>query len=156
MGLLEFVKSAGERLFGIGEHSEAAKNAQTEAALTKLVTDLGFGVKGFRVAFDDGAVRVVGEAATQEDREKIVLVLGNVAGVEKVDDAMTVAAPPKPQEPPAVMYTVKSGDTLSKIAKQHYGDANKYPQIFEANKPMLTHPDKIYPGQVLRIPPNAS
>jgi nucleoid-associated protein YgaU len=51
------------------------------------------------------------------------------------------------------MYTVKSGDTLSAIAKEQYGDAMKYPQIFEANKPMLENPDKIYPGQVLRIPP---
>lgn len=155
MGLLEFVKSAGEKLFGIGSDSAEAKRAQTEAALTKLVTDLGFGVKGFRVAFDDGTVRVTGEATTQEDREKIVLVLGNVAGVEKVEDSMTVAVPPKPEEPPAVMHTVKSGDTLSKIAKDHYGDATKYPVIFEANKPMLSHPDKIYPGQVLRIPPLA-
>ena len=45
-----------------------------------------------------------------------------------------------------------SGDSLSKIAKEHYGNAMKYPVIFEANKPMLEHPDKIYPGQVLRIP----
>ncbi len=57
-------------------------------------------------------------------------------------------------EPEATYYTVVSGDTLSKISKQAYGDANKYMKIFEANKPMLTHPDKIYPGQVLRIPPN--
>ena len=53
----------------------------------------------------------------------------------------------------AQFHTVVSGDSLSKIAKEFYGDAMKYPVIFEANKPMLTHPDKIYPGQVLRIPP---
>jgi nucleoid-associated protein YgaU len=52
-------------------------------------------------------------------------------------------------------YTVEKGDTLSGIAKKMYGNANKYPQIFEANKPMLKDPDKIYPGQVLRIPPEA-
>jgi nucleoid-associated protein YgaU len=50
-------------------------------------------------------------------------------------------------------YTVKSGDSLSKIAKEFYGEASKYPQIFEANKPMLKDPDRIYPGQMLRIPP---
>jgi nucleoid-associated protein YgaU len=49
-------------------------------------------------------------------------------------------------------YTVKSGDTLSAIAKRYYGDANRYSAIFEANKPMLTDPDKIYPGQTRRIP----
>jgi nucleoid-associated protein YgaU len=55
--------------------------------------------------------------------------------------------------PEGKFYTVVSGDNLSKISKAQYGDANKYMVIFEANKPMLTHPDKIYPGQVLRIPP---
>jgi nucleoid-associated protein YgaU len=49
-------------------------------------------------------------------------------------------------------YTVEKGDTLSQIARKFYGDASDYPLIFEANKPMLSDPDKIYPGQVLRIP----
>jgi nucleoid-associated protein YgaU len=49
-------------------------------------------------------------------------------------------------------YTVKSGDTLSKIAKEHLGDANAYMAIFEANKDQLSDPDKIKPGQVLKIP----
>jgi nucleoid-associated protein YgaU len=69
--------------------------------------------------------------------------------VAQVNDLTTVEAP----EPEATFYTVKSGDSLSAIAKAHYGDAMKYPEIFEANKPMLKDPDKIYPGQVLRIPP---
>ncbi len=69
--------------------------------------------------------------------------------------AEAVAAEPAAAEvlPTSVFYTVQSGDTLSKIAKAHYGDANAYHAIFEANKPMLKHPDKIFPGQVLRIPP---
>ena len=57
--------------------------------------------------------------------------------------------------PPAQYHTVVKGDTLSAIAKKYYGDASKYPEIFEANKPMLKHPDKIYPGQSLRIPPRS-
>ena len=89
-----------------------------------------------------------GQVATQEIREKIVLAVGNVEGIAKVEDRLEVTSP----QPAARYYTVVKGDTLSKVAKQHYGDANKYPQIFEANKPMLKHPDKIYPGQVLRIP----
>ena len=74
--------------------------------------------------------------------------MGNVEGVATVDDRISVVNP----EPEAKFYTVKSGDTLSKISKEFYGDAMKYNVIFEANKPMLSHPDKIYPGQVLRIP----
>jgi nucleoid-associated protein YgaU len=91
---------------------------------------------------------ISGKAYDQSTREKIILVVGNVDGIAKVDDNMTV----ENKEPEAVFHTVERGDTLGKIAQEHYGSANKYPEIFEANKPMLTDPDKIYPGQVLRIP----
>ncbi len=74
---------------------------------------------------------------------------GNVDRVAAVNDMLTVSAP----QPESQWHTVVSGDNLSRIAKKFYGDANKYPVIFEANKPMLSHPDKIYPGQMLRIPP---
>ena len=87
-------------------------------------------------------------AADQQTKEKILLCRGNVAGVAKVNDQLSVAAP----EDEARFYTVVKGDTLSKIAKSFYGNANAYPSIFEANKPMLSHPDKVYPGQMLRIP----
>ena len=88
---------------------------------------------------------------TQADKEKVILAVGNVEGVETVDDRMAVVK----TEPEATFYEVQKGDTLSKIAKSHYGDWKLYPQIFEANKPMLKDPDLIYPGQVLRIPPAA-
>ncbi len=78
-----------------------------------------------------------------------MLCCGNVSGVGAVKDMMSVDQ----SAPEAQYYTVVSGDTLSKISKQYYGDPNKYPRIFEANKPMLSDPNKIYPGQVLRIPP---
>ncbi|MGB1219374.1 MAG: peptidoglycan-binding protein LysM, partial [Flavobacteriales bacterium] len=87
-------------------------------------------------------------AKTQEDKEKVILIVGNTAGIATVDDQMDVVEP----KPEARFHTVERGDTLSKIAKEVYGNAMKYPVIFEANKPMLKHPDKIYPGQVLRIP----
>jgi len=91
---------------------------------------------------------VKGNTATNADREKIILTLGNVEGVSVVEDNIEVANP----EPEATFYTVQSGDSLSKTSKFVYGDPMKYNEIFEANKPMLEHPDKIYPGQVLRIP----
>ena len=90
-----------------------------------------------------------GVAPDQATKEKIVLCCGNVAAVAKVNDMLTVATP---AEPESTYREVKSGDTLSKIAKEAYGDANAYMKIFEANKPMLSNPDKIYPGQMLRIP----
>ena len=155
MGLLSFMKEAGEKLFGTGT-AHAAQNdpAQANAAAGKAIEDyigkLNLGVTGLQVQFDgaSGAVAVKGEAADQATREKILLAAGNVAGVDKVEDQLTVKAGGAESR----YYTVKSGDTLSKIAKEMYGDANKYPQIFEANKPMLKDPNKIYPGQQLRIP----
>jgi len=110
---------------------------------------LGLKVTGLQVGYDDGVVTVRGSTPTQADKEKIILTLGNVRGVSRVDDQLKVENPGDA----ATFYTVKSGDSLSAIAKRHYGDAKKYPVIFEANRPMLTDPNKIYPGQVLRIPP---
>jgi nucleoid-associated protein YgaU len=96
-------------------------------------------------------VTVGGLVDSQATQEKIVLCCGNVHGVAGVADEMQCAEPADQ----CTYHMVVSGDNLSKIAKAVYGDANKYPVIFEANKPMLTHPDKIYPGQNLRCPPLA-
>ena len=106
---------------------------------------------GLTVTFDgaSAAATVYGVADSQATKEKIVLCCGNVQGVASVNDQMTVDK----SEPEAQYYTVVKGDNLSKISKQYYGDPNKYAKIFEANKPMLKSPDLIYPGQVLRIPP---
>jgi nucleoid-associated protein YgaU len=92
---------------------------------------------------------VAGTAPDQATKEKLVLALGNVAGVAAVEENVTAQA----AEAEAVMYTVKKGDTLWAIAKAHYGEGSKYNAIFEANRPMLKDPDKIYPGQTLRVPP---
>ena len=104
---------------------------------------------GLKVEVEGGKAVVTGTAANQAEREKAVLAAGNTQGVAQVDDRIVVAAP----EPESKYHKVASGDSLSKIAKEFYGDAMKYPLIFEANQPMLKDPDEIYPGQVLRIPP---
>ena len=100
------------------------------------------------VKVNGDTVTVTGDGLSQELKEKILIAAGNVAGITKVEDKVTVTDSAAESE----LYTVKKGDTLSAISKQVYGNANEYNKIFEANKPMLTHPDKIYPGQVLRIP----
>ncbi|MDQ6685478.1 MAG: peptidoglycan-binding protein LysM [Pseudomonadota bacterium] len=160
MSLISFIESAGEKLFG---HSSAAPapaasgpdlaqmNATAGAAIEKYIGSQGLKADGLNVAYDGATktVTVSGVAADQPTKEKIVLCCGNVAAVAKVNDMLTVAAG---SEPESTFQTVKAGDTLSKIAKDAYGDANAYMKIFEANKPMLSNPDKIYPGQVLRIP----
>jgi len=166
MGLIDFVKDAGEKLFGRGQAQAAAKesaaapadaaklqaaNSAAGDAILEYVKSQNLSATGLTVTYDGATstVSVFGVAPDQATREKIVLCCGNVAGVVAVKDMMSVDQ----SAPEAQFYTVVSGDTLSKISKQFYGDANKYNQIFEANKPMLKSPDKIYPGQNLRIPP---
>lgn len=169
MGLIQFAKKVGRKL-GIGDDDknqaqakagaqapsaqqvEETRERRKAAALLKLVNDMGLKVNDLGVRVDDDKVTLTGAADSQEIREKVVLLVGNVEGIGSVDDQIKVAR----QEPEATFYEVKSGDTLSKIAKQHYGDANKYNLIFEANRPMLKDADEIYPGQRLRIPAMAT
>ena len=161
MSIISFIKDAGEKLFGHKPEAPAADpaalqaqsddaNKTASAAIASYIVAQGLKVDGLDVAFDGatGTVSVAGEAADQSTREKVILCCGNVHGVSQVDDAMTTAEPADESR----WYTVVRGDTLSAIAKSQYGNASQYPKIFEANKPMLSHPDKIYPGQVLRIP----
>lgn len=165
MGMMSFLKEAGEKLFGKPEVKAAetaaaeAPSAETVAALNavagKAIADYvvaqGLSVDALNVDFDGASwtVTVSGSVADQATKEKVLLCCGNVKGVAAVNDLLVVNSP----APEAQWHTVVSGDNLSKIAKAFYGDANKYPVIFEANKPMLSHPDKIYPGQMLRIAP---
>ncbi|WCM43290.1 peptidoglycan-binding protein LysM [Flavobacterium sp. CBA20B-1] len=150
MGLFSFIKEKGAKIFGKKEAEAPAEEKKTlqAQALLDYVKELGLPYNRLKLSVTDDDVKVEGEVASQEDAEKIVLAIGNVEGVDKVDNLMIVMLPAME----ANFYTVVSGDTLSKISKEFYGDANKYNTIFEANKPMLSHPDKIYPGQVLRIP----
>jgi nucleoid-associated protein YgaU len=163
MGLMSFIKGAGEKLFGTAGAAGAtaaatapkpdvdALNKAAAQAIAQYIATQNLQVQGLDLRFDaaTATVTVAGSVQDQATKEKVLLCCGNVAGVEQVDDRLTVLNP----EPEARFHTVVGGDNLSRIAKAFYGDANKYPVIFEANKPMLKHPDKIYPGQVLRIPP---
>lgn len=144
MGVWDFVKDAGKSLFGGGK-AEAATTAPDAEALKTEVKNLGLNDSGLQIHTEGDTVKVTGKAATPEEREKVILAVGNVAGVSKVETD-------DDDGPEPVFYTVKKGDTLSAISKATLGNANRYNEIFEANRPMLTHPDKIYPGQVLRIP----
>ncbi|HJV83140.1 MULTISPECIES: peptidoglycan-binding protein LysM [Oxalobacteraceae] len=165
MGVISFLKEAGEKLLHAGPAKQNAEAQQPQAspvnirekeqALERAILDYmaaqNLPIENLVVAYDSSSatVTVSGSAPDQATREKIVLCCGNVQGVAHVNDQINVAVGARDE---SKWYEVKSGDTLSKIAKQFYGDANRYSAIFEANKPMLTDPDKIYPGQMLRIP----
>ncbi|MCP1106112.1 peptidoglycan-binding protein LysM [Serratia nevei] len=147
MGLFNFVKEAGEKLW-----DSVTGNASAEDQSAKLKEHLDKsglpGTDKVDVQVVDGKAVVTGDAVSQELKEKILVAIGNVAGISGVEDKVAVAQ----SDAESRFYTVKKGDTLSAISKEMYGNANLYNKIFEANKPMLSSPDKIYPGQVLRIP----
>lgn len=153
MALFSFMKTAGtaikamrDKIDGDDEKQQAQKEAAEE--ITKQAGNLGLG-GDYRVMVEGETVKLKGKVPDQETLEKVVLAAGNVEGVGAVDvsDMETSESGEA-----SVFYTVQKGDSLSKIAKVYLGNAMKYPDIFEANKPMLSDPDKIYPGQVLRIP----
>ncbi|MDO6482789.1 peptidoglycan-binding protein LysM [Shimia thalassica] len=137
MGMWNFMKDAGKSLFG-------GDDAPDADALKKEVTELGLDAEGLEISVDGDTVKVSGEAVSQEMREKVILAVGNVDGVAAVAD--------ESNGPEPVFHSVEKGDTLWAISQKALGDGNRYNEIFEANRPMLSHPDKIYPGQVLRIP----
>ena len=141
MGLWNFVKEAGKKVFGGDDDPEVSG-----AALKDELRTLGLDDHGLDVQVDGDKVKLSGKAASQEIREKVILAVGNVEGVSSVEeDIQGGEAEPR-------FHTVEKGDTLWAVAEKTLGKGARYQEIFEANKPMLDDPDKIYPGQVLRIP----
>lgn len=187
MGLFDFISSAGSKIFG-GKKPSEIPNLQV--IIRDHVGGLGLPIKHIHYFLEEEVIAVAGWVNSLAIKEKVILAVGNVEGVDKVEDRLVVGEPPQMKHAPAPTaaapaatesvesateahidldqlptaaeaeanqwtsgtHTVKSGDSLSKIAKEVYGSANKYMVIFEANKPMLSDPNKIYPGQVLRIP----
>lgn len=168
MGLFDFVAEAGEKLsekvMGSTANEEATSTVEVAPErvnelraqnIARMVAELDVDGEQVRVSVDGDTARLTGTAPSQADLEKIVLCAGNQFGIARVDCQLQVDAPATAaadSQAQATFYTVKAGDTLGKIAQEHYGAASKYTVIFEANQPMLKDPDKIYPGQSLRIP----
>lgn len=145
MSLLSFVKEAGEKLIDL----LTPGNANASEQLKEHISKIGLGNPNVQATVDGDKVTVTGEVASQEEKEKILLAVGNIAGIGSVEDQITVTGPVVVA---AEFVEVKAGDTLSAISLRVYGNANQYQKIFEANKPMLKDVNKIYPGQKLRIP----
>jgi nucleoid-associated protein YgaU len=146
MGILDFLSKKNSAAPAPSGATDTA--AASPDALKGELTKLGIDASKVDIAVDGSTVTLSGSAATTADSEKIALTIGNTKGVSRVVNDIAVATPAAESH----LYTVKAGDTLSKISKIAYGDPNKYQKIFEANRPMLKDPDHIYPGQVLRIP----
>lgn len=146
MGLFDFVKDVGRQVFDTD--AEAADDIKNHLEVKT------HGLSNLDVQFDDGTVTICGDCSNKAVRDKAILIAGNIQGVEKVVADDLRAPEPKPEEPEekAEIYEIVSGDTLGGIAKKYYGNASKYVKIFEANKDIISDPNKIYPGQKIRIP----
>ncbi len=160
MGLFDFMKDAGSDV-DVTAPAEISQERVAELRrknIASMVAELDVDGEQVSVQVQGDTAVLTGTAPSQEALEKIVLCAGNQFGIATVDCQLQVNAPSTAGSAPAAageatFYTVKSGDTLGKIAQELYGSAGKYTVIFEANQPMLKDPDKIYPGQSLRIPP---
>lgn len=146
MGLFNFAMNMGKKVFG--------KETEAPAAIQKLIEEDNPGVENLEIQVKDGHAILSGKASSAEALEKAVLIAGNVQGIEAIDaegvtiaDGSTVAGDDQ-------FYTIEKGDTLWKIAEKAYGNGSKYQKIFEANREVIKDPDKIYPGQKIRIPKN--
>jgi len=151
MGLFNFLKNVGRKDIAEVKETEAADLAAANARKAGLLEDIlvssGLKVENLSVDYADETVTLYGQTDSIDDKEKLILIAGNVEGVGAVDDRISVVTPPQ-----STFHEVQSGESLSKIAKKYYGDPMKYMTIFEANQPMLADPDKIFVGQKLRIP----
>lgn len=161
MGLFSFIANAGKKIFGGHQDADQGQpvqqlNDQQLAAIKQHIAGLGLKISNLDVRLNaPGDITITGEAASRADYEKVALMAGNIMGITRVDNDMTIAAAATPQaapEPESDTYEIKKGDTLWAIAEKYYGNGSKYPTIVEANQPMIKDADEIYPGQVLRIP----
>ncbi len=141
MGLFDFVSNIGNNIFN--------KDEEASGKIQEYIEGQNPGIDNLTVAYNDGAVTLGGQSNTYEAVEKAVLMAGNVKGVNVVLNEVAVDEPP-PEK--VEYYIIESGDTLSKIAKQFYGNTMDYPKIFEANREVIQDPDKIFVGQKIRIP----
>jgi nucleoid-associated protein YgaU len=145
MALFDFFKrDKGKEIFKADEAAEKKAEAiRNEIKRLGLPGDL-------KVAVNGSKVNITGNVPDEATRQKLMMIIGNVKHIDTVDDSGMTGGQPQARQPK--VHEVQSGDTLSAIAKKHYGDANAYQRIFEANRPMLKDADAIYPGQVLIIP----
>ena len=158
MRTYDFSKDAGSSIFDAEREAALVETSLSNHIAERLrsrAAAIGFGLETVRIEFEasNGRATVSGVVASQAEREKLILFLGNNQGVTLVEDALRVEGAPFDEGVSGSFYTVVKGDTLARLAKSHYGDPLMYARIFEANRPMLKNPDLIFPGQVLRLPP---
>ncbi|MBL4674357.1 MAG: peptidoglycan-binding protein LysM [Arenicella sp.] len=167
MGLFDFAANIGKKVFGVGDADAAEKIKQD-------IESNNPGIENLEVEMQEDTVCVLrGICESVEAKEKAILMAGNMKGVsavvaarlkvaESADAGATVKAGEEQEDSAfeasidSQFYTIESGDTLWAIAAKFLGNGSKYPEIFEANREVIEDPDKIFPGQKIRIPSSSS
>jgi phage tail protein X len=146
MSILDFARHLGRQVFDRDDVAADKIKQQLEISLS--------GINNLDVQYDDGVVTLCGDCVVKGDRAQAITIAGNIKGVERVVAEQLNPAPTAPDEPEEKdeFYEIQSGDTLGAIAKRYYGKSSAYMRIFEANQGVIEDPDKIYPGQKIRIP----
>lgn len=145
MGLLDFAKDVGRQLFDTDDEAADSIRQHLEIKLS--------GIKNLDVKFDDGVATICGDCPNEATRTSALLIAGDVKGVERiVADDLTFPEPVEEEKEKIELYEIVSGDTLGGIAKRFYGKASLYTRIHAANKELIPDPNKIYPGQKIKIP----
>lgn len=150
MGLFDFIKGTGHKLF--------SSDAHADLKIEEHIRESNPGIKDLKVKYKNSTVFLSGEAQSPDALQKAVLMAGNVQGVESVNvDGVKVPAHFTDSKSienyeGTQYYVIQSGDTLSKIAQRFYGNPEKYSAIFEANHEVIKDPNLIFPGQKIRIP----
>ena len=152
MGLFDFLKKNKKANVPTPPKPDVSAKADEMIRQQKLmvientVATLGLDIENLNIDFYNNTVTITGLTKCDDDRDAIINALNAVDGVYSVDNRLEVAAPT------FEVYTIKKGDSLSKIAKHYYGDAMKYKELFELNKDVLKDPNTIFPGQEIKIP----
>lgn len=143
MGLFDFAADIGRKLF--------SKEEDASKAVTEHIAEDNPGIENLNVIVEDGTAKITGAASTAIAIEKAILMAGNVAGINNVniDDVVIKEGQIASDDE---FYVIQKGDTLWAIAEKAYGNGAKYKAIVEANKEVIKHEDKIFPGQKIRIP----
>ncbi|WP_373767099.1 peptidoglycan-binding protein LysM [Glaesserella sp.] len=143
MGLFDFAADIGKKLFN--------KEEDASKAVTDHIAEDNPGIENLNVTVENGTAKITGAASTAVAIEKAILMAGNVAGINNVniDDVVIKDGQIAGDDE---FYVIQKGDTLWKIAEKAYGNGAKYKAIVDANKEVIKHEDKIFPGQKIRIP----
>lgn len=163
MATYKFIPDAGRQLPEIrqkGAHTASKSRSEEEELedevpnfsaaqrLEQLASELGLPTEGIHIQIEDETVLLKGMVNSQETKEKLILLSGNLQGISEVVEELTT----ENAEEESHFHTVTREDNLKLIAEKYFEDSNRFEEIMQANSPFIEKEGDIYPGMVIRIP----